>query len=443
MSVPRGKVIGGSSSINSSAFYRGIPDDFDGWAALGNDLWSFEKVLPYFRKIETDVDQHGDYHGTDGPIFVHHADREQLHPTQTAFYSSCRSLGFPDCPDHNSPDATGVGPSISNNHNGVRFSSALGHLSQARHRLNLTIKANCVVRRILFDEKRACGVLVESGGETFEVEANQIVLSAGAIGSPQLLMLSGVGPEDHLKELGIPVVRDLPGVGQNLRDHPKVYVTWRVNEAYSGPPGPARGGFSLRFTAPDSQRRNDLSVSMSAFVTERISGNHPGVGTETNLPDASRIEMMIALLLPLSSGELKLASAEPEVQPILDYNYLAEPSDLERLRWGVRTALMLSKTADLSPLFGERLVPSDADLDSDKALDNWLMREAVTYSHICGTCKMGPASEPMAVVDQEGRVYGLGGLRVVDASIMPDLVRAPINPTVLAIGERISDLMRR
>ncbi len=157
--------------------------------------------------METDVDQHGDYHGTDGPIFVHHADKEQLHPAQTAFYRACRSLGFPDCPDNNSPDATGVGPSISNNHDGVRFSAALGHLSQARHRLNLTIKANCVAHRILFDQKRAYGVLVESGGETFTVEGNQIVLSAGAIGSPQLLMLSGVGPEDHLSELGIPVVR--------------------------------------------------------------------------------------------------------------------------------------------------------------------------------------------------------------------------------------------
>ena len=190
--------------------------------------------------------------------------------------------------------------------------------------------------------------------------------------------------------------------------------------------------------------RNDLSISMSAFVTERIAGNdHPGGDTETSVPDTSRIEMMIALLLPLSSGELRLASAEPDVQPLLDYNYLAESRDRERLRWGVRTALLLSGTDDLSPLFGERLTPTDADLDSDQALDNWLMREAVTYSHICGTCKMGPASDHMAVVDQEGSVYGLDGLRVVDASIMPNLVRAPINPTVLAIGERISDLMRR
>ena len=257
-------------------------------------------------------------------------------------------------------------------------------------------------------------------------------------------MLSGIGPTNHLQELGIPVVKDLPGVGQNLRDHPKVYVTWRVNEAYSGPPGPARGGFSLRFTAPDSQLRNDLSIGMSAFVTERIGGDEYPVGdAETNLPDTNRIEMMIALLLPLSSGEMRLASADPNTQPILDYNYLSQPADLERLRWGVRTALMLSQTAELSPLFGERLSPTDADLESDQALDQWLMREAITYSHICGTCKMGPDSDPLAVVDQVGLVYGLDGLRVVDASIMPNLVRAPINPTVLAIGERSSDLMRR
>ena len=322
----------------------------------------------------------------------------------------------------------------------MRFSSALGHLSQARHRLNLTVKANCLARRILFDETQAYGVLVESGGETFIAEGDQVVLSAGAIGSPQLLMLSGIGPKENLQDLGIPLVKDLPGVGQNLRDHPKVYVTWRVNEAYSGPTGPARGGLSLRFTAPDSQLRNDLSISMSAFVTQRIRGEEDA---ETDFPDTSRVEMMIALLLPLSSGELRLASADPNVQPILDYNYLAEPMDRERLRWGVRTALMVSETAHVSPLLGERLAPANPDLDTDEALDNWLRRESVTYSPICGTCKMGPDSDPMAVVDQSGKVYGLDGLRVVDASIMPNLVRAPINPTVLAIGERVSDLMRR
>ena len=225
MPVPRGKVTGGSSAINSSAFYRGVPEDFDHWAALGNDRWSFREVLPYFRKIETDVDHRDDFHGTDGPIFVHHSRREDWHPTQEAFYTACRAAGFPDCPDHNSPDATGVGPGISNNHNRVRFSTALGYLAPSRHRLNLTIRSNCTVHQLLFQGNRAIGALVECGGETFTVEGDQIILSAGAIGSPQLLMLSGVGPAKDLEGMGIPLVLDSPGVGQNLKDHPKLYVT--------------------------------------------------------------------------------------------------------------------------------------------------------------------------------------------------------------------------
>ena len=230
MPVPQGKVTGGSSAINSSAFYREVPEDFDHWATLGNDRWSFLEALPYFRKIETDVDYHDDFHGTHGPIFVHHSRREDWHPTQQAFYNACRAAGFPDCPDHNSPDATGVGPGITNNHNRIRFSTALGYLEPSRHRLNLTIRSNSTVRQLLLQAKRATGALVESGGETFTVEGDQIILSAGAIGSPQLLMLSGVGPAEHLESVGIPVVLASPGVGQRLKDHPKLYVTWRIRD---------------------------------------------------------------------------------------------------------------------------------------------------------------------------------------------------------------------
>ena len=233
MPVPRGKVTGGSSAINSSAFYRGDPEDFDHWAALGNGRWSYQEVLPYFRRIETDVDHQDDFHGTDGPILVHHSHREYWHPTQEAFYNACRSAGFPDCPDHNSPDATGVGAGITNNHDRVRFSTALGYLEPSRHRLNLTIRPNCTMHRLLFQSNRATGALVESGGERFTVEGDEIILSAGAIGSPQLLMLSGIGPAEHLKELGIPVVQDSPGVGRNLKDHPKLYVAWRIRDGYS------------------------------------------------------------------------------------------------------------------------------------------------------------------------------------------------------------------
>ena len=448
MSVPRGKVTGGSSAINSSAFYRGDPEDFDHWAALGNDRWSFREVLPYFRKIETDVDHRDDFHGTEGPIFVHHSKREDWHPAQEAFYNACRAAGFPDCLDHNSPDATGIGPGISNNHNRVRFSTALGYLEPSRRRLNLTIRPNCIVHRLLFQggssgSPRARGALVESGGETFAVEGDQIILSAGAVGSPQLLMLSGIGPAEHLEGLGIPVVANSPGVGRNLKDHPKLYATWRIREDYSRRDAPGEGSATLRFTAPGSDYRNDLYISLSALVTPRVKTlTAPG---EDQIRDArpDLAEMMVALLRPVSRGELKLSSTDPSVQPRLDYNYLSDPFDRERLRDGVRQALELARREELGELLGGRLEPADSDLASDEALDAWMLREAVTFSHISGTCRMGPSSDPMAVADQYGRVYGLDGLRVADASIMPDLVTAPINPAALMIGERIADLVRQ
>ena len=443
MSVPRGKVTGGSSAINSSAFYRGDPEDFDHWAALGNDRWSFRETLPYFRKIETDVDHHDDFHGTDGPIFVHHSKREDWHPVQDAFYDACRAAGFPACQDHNSPDATGVGPGISNNHNRVRFSTALGYLAPSRHRLNLTIRPNCAVRRLMVQGNRATGAVVESGGKSFTVEGDQIILSAGAIGSPHLLMLSGVGPAEHLESVGIPVVLDSPGVGQNLKDHPKLYVTWRIRDGYSRVDAADRGGATLRFTAPGSGLRNDLYFSFGAFVPPRVKTLKLPGDDEIEAAHPDLAEMMVALLRPVSRGELKLRSADPNVHPWLDYNYLSEPFDRERLRHGVSQALQLAQHESLRELLADRLGPSDSDLASDEALDAWMLREAVTFSHISGTCSMGPASDPIAVVDQYGRVRGVEGLRIVDASIMPDLVSAPINPAVLMIGERISDLVRQ
>ena len=447
MLVPRGKVTGGSSAINSSAFYRGVPEDFDAWASLGNDQWSYEKVLPYFRKLETDVDRHGDYHGSDGPIFVHHSNPDAWDASQKAFFSSCRASGFEQARDHNHPDSNGVGPGVTNNHNGVRFSAALGYLSLARHRLNLTVRPNCQVRRIIFQGKRATALLVESGGENFTVEADQIVLSAGAVGSPHLLLLSGVGPAAQLEKLGIRVVQDTPGVGQNLKDHPKVYVTWEISDGLGSSANRGAGGATLRFTAPGSHLRNDLSISLSALVVPRTKGTQPI--PQPQAPKANEagtvsrhIEMMIALLLPESRGQLTLTSADYRAQPALHYNYLSEPFDRMRMRAGVQLALNLAGRPELAPLLGKRIEPEEKDLVSDDALDQWLLREATTYSHISGTCKMGPFNDALAVVDQCGRVHGMEGLRIVDASIMPDLVRAPINPAVIMMAERIADFIQ-
>ena len=279
MLVPRGKVTGGSSAINGQVFLRGVPEDYDSWAALGNDQWNFQSLLPYFRKLETDSDFRDDFHGTDGPIIAHRFKREVWHPDQEAFYNACRSAGFADTPDHNHPDSTGVGPIPLNNPNGIRFSTALGYLDPARHRLNLSIRPNCTAHRIVFEGKRAVGLEIESGGEKFVVEGEEIILSAGAIASPQLLMLSGVGPEAHLSGLGIPVVHNLSGVGQNLRDHPTVWVTWRTKEDFPLDGMAPRMQVTLRYTADGSPLRNDMKISMQSFATERINrgGNLPHI----------------------------------------------------------------------------------------------------------------------------------------------------------------------
>ncbi len=435
MMVPRGKVTGGSSAINGQVFLRGVPEDYDTWASFGNDEWTFPKLLPYFRRIETDTDYGGDdFHGGDGPIVMHRFKQEAWLPAQEAFYQACRAAGYPDCADHNHPDTWGVGPTPLNNPNGIRISTAMGYLDQARHRLNLTIRPNCTVHRLIFDGNRATGVELESGGEKFVVEGEEIILSAGAIGSPQILMLSGVGPADHLRSLGIPVVADKPGVGQNLRDHPAVWVTWRTRAGFELDGMKPRAQLTLRYTAKESDLRNDMKVTMQSFATERV--NRGG-----NRMVPLGIRMTAGIYLAVGAGELRLASTDPADQPVLEYHYLEDEFDRKRLRESVRICVSLGDDAAFKDIIEERVAPTDADLESDEALDRWMLREVTTSQHTSCTCKMGPASDPMAVVDQYGRVHGLAGLRVVDASIMPDCIRANTNVTTLAIGERIADFI--
>ena len=436
MMVPRGRVTGGSSAINGQMFLRGVPEDYDTWASFGNDEWKFESLLPYFRKLETDTDIHDDFHGTDGPIIARRFKPEEWQPAQSAFRAACLANGFPESPDLNNPDSVGLSPVPFNNPNGIRWSTALGYLNPSRHRLNLTLRPNCAVRRVVFEGNRAVGLEVESGGEVFNVEGEEIILSGGAIASPQLLMLSGVGPAAHLGEMGIPVVRDVPGVGRNLRDHPIVYVTWKTREGFELDGFAPRVQFALRYTAEGSELRNDMIIIMNSYATERV--NRGGARMEP-----LGIRMIVGLYLALGAGEMKLTSPDPNVQPFLDYNYLREPFDRQRMREGVHLALKLAEDSEFSGIVEERIEPTDADMESDDALDEWLLREATTGQHISGTCKMGPASDPMAVVDQYGRAHGLEGLRVVDASVMPDCIRANTNVTTMMIGERIADFVRR
>ena len=250
LGVPRGKLTGGSSAVNGQIFLRGIPEDFDAWAALGNPAWSFQRVLPFFRRLERDLDFRTDYHGADGPIPVRRFRAAEWLPPQVAFHSACLDAGFADCPDLNAPTAEGVGPVPLNNYHGVRWGTNLGYLDPARHRLNLTVRAHCTVQRVLFQGRRATGLLVSSGPERFTVQAGQVILCAGAIGSPHLLLLSGIGPAAQLEAQGLPVQADLPGVGRNLRDHPHLFATWRPAFGYPMHPQLPRYQTALRYTAP-------------------------------------------------------------------------------------------------------------------------------------------------------------------------------------------------
>jgi len=429
INVPRGKVVGGTSAINGQVFLRGVPEDYDNWASWGNDEWSYIKVLPFFRKLETDTDIVDDFHGSDGPIPVRRHKRETWLPVQNAFHQACIDAGYPETFDHNNPDSWGIGPFPMNNPNGVRMSTALTYIIPNRHRLNLTIRANILVRRILFEGTRATGVEVESGGQVFTVEGEQIVLCAGAVASPHILMLSGVGPAGHLRDHGISVVRDLPGVGQNLRDHPLVPVRVKVKDGFKVDPNAPRLQTLLRYTASGSEHRNDIQIFPSSFSTPL--GGDPF--------DNEGIRLTCMLELAEGAGELTLTTADPTVQPNINCRHLEHPKDRERLREAVRIAIKFMEHRSFDSIVDGLLSPTAEDLASDETLDQWLLKNVWIGQHLSGTCKMGPSSDTMAVVDQYGRVQGIDGLRVADASIMPDVIRANTNLTTIMIGERIAD----
>ena len=361
LTIPRGKATGGSSAINGQVLYRGIPEDYDNWAALGNDEWAFTDVLPYFRKMETDMDFSGDFHGSDGPVPVRRYPRNEWMPHALAFEEACLALGFPADADQNHPESTGVSPRARNTIEGVRISMALAYLDPARHRLNLTIKANVMSRRILFDGRRAVAVEAESGGEQFTVEADQIVLSAGSIGSPQQLLLSGVGPAEQLRPLGISMVHDLPGVGKNLRDHPSACVLFHTTGDRPDVQAPVIQ-VGLRYSVEGSGIPNDMQVSPMLMTSE-----HRPAQVEID-DDRNYIGVSASLQLAIGSGELRLTSNDPSVQPYLDYNYYNEPLDLERMRKAIRLCVRLADHPAFKDIIVDRVTPTDAELASDDAL---------------------------------------------------------------------------
>ena len=280
------------------------------------------------------------------------------------------------------------------------------------------------------------GLRVAKDGSEFSVYGDEVILCAGAIGSPHILALSGIGPADQLRRFGIPVVQDLPGVGRNLRDHPDVPMSWRTRDGYPlNTNQVATGTVTLRFTASESPFENDLIIFMGNYATER-----PMRGQDHLRPVGIGVSQ--CLYLALSQGELRLRSRDPRQPPYLDFNLLDDPFDRVRMRESVRLCADLFRHEAFTPIVEERIAPSDDVLRDDNALDAWMKREVVTAHHVSSTCKMGPSDDPMAVVDQYGWVHGVDGLRVIDASIMPDTVRANLNLTVIAMGERAADLIK-
>jgi predicted dehydrogenase (TIGR03970 family) len=441
--VAQGKVIGGGSSINGQAMQRGFPEDFDSWAALGNDEWSYDKVLPFFRKSEHDLDIHDNYcHGSDGPMPVRRRQSGPWPAIQQAFHTACVEAGFGTTNDTNGLHPAGLGVPPSNNLNGVRMSTAMTHLGPVRDHLNLTVRGGVFVRKIAIRNGRAIGVVADSGGKVFHIEADRVVLSAGAIRSPHLLMLSGIGPEDQLQQFGIPMVIHLPGVGQNLWNHLSAQVTFKVKDGISLATHTDAVHFSLHYTAQGSNASNDMLLRTSTVIDERQE-RVPGLRTRYlngDVPPEQVARISCTLGLPDGSGYVKLASSDASVQPSFNYCYLRHPNDVRRVRDGVRLAAELLESNAYKDVVDHRIHPTNDILANDDGLDLWIRRTVGTARHVSGTCRMGPDSDAMAVVDQYSRVKGIEGLWVADASVMPRIPRSGgAHATVIMIAERVAD----
>ena len=438
MNIARGKVIGGSGSVNGQVFLRGLPEDYDSWAEQGNTEWSYVNVLPFFRKLETDMDVRDDFHGSEGPIPVRRVPRQEWLPVYEAFHQSTLDAGYPYDPDMNNPETTGTGAVPMNNPGNIRMSAALSYLNPVRHRLNLTVRGGVSARRVLFEagstgSLQAVGVEAESGGERFAVEGEEVVLCAGGLASPQLLLLSGVGPAEHLRGMGIPVVLDSPGVGKNLRDHPMALIEMEPREGVALSEEIPRIQTGLRYTAEGSDLRNDMQITLTSYAG--AGGGDPIAGASRSR-NGRTLHFTVILELAESAGELTLASTDPADGPRIDYRYLEGEFDLRRMREAIRLCASLVEHEQFGALVSGLAAPTEADLESDESLDAWLHENIGTTFHTCGSCRMGPDGDPMAVVDQYCRVRGIGGLRVVDLSVAPNVVRANTNATAIMIAER-------
>ena len=432
---PRGRVTGGSSAVNTTIALRGMPEDYDGWAAAGNPEWAWEKVLPAFNRLERDLDYGNEpYHGDAGPISIRRYPHAELTPVHQHWLEASRELGYPDCPDANDPGSWGSGPHPMNKLGRLRISTAIGYLAPARARPNLTIQGSTLTRRLLIEGGRVVAAEVERDGAIELVRGGLFVLSAGSLQSPAILMRSGVGPRAQLESFGIEVIRDVPAIGAKLSDHPALALRARVKDPSIISADDPIVQTILRYTS-EGGPRNDLQIEAFSYSTRQAPGPE-GATAFDSIAIAAVLEQVEG------TGTLTLASADPHVGPIVRNHFCEDERDLVRLRACFKDTMAYTETRAMREIIDEITFPApDRPLDDD-TIDALLLRFAASGYHPCATLRMGPPGDPGAVVDQYGRAHALEGLVVADASIMPTVPRANTNLTSIMIGEMVGEWLR-
>lgn len=449
----RGKVVGGSSSINAMAYVRGHRGDYDRWAKNGLPDWSYERVLPYFKRLENWCGAPSPLRGTGGPLNVQES--TFFDPLIEAYLAAGRDAGFGFTTDYNGSEQEGFCRWQMTIRNGRRWSAANAYLYPALVRPNLKLVTKAHVSRVLFEGDVAHGVDYEVGGVLKTAYAGEIILSGGAINSPQLLMLSGIGPGDELRKHGLSVKVDRPGVGKNLQDHMSAAIHYGRKS-----PGPLHHQMRLDRIVVDLAKTyfagsgisNDLPSGAMAYLKADASSDLPDIQVLFNAapmtaspylapfvqPYPDGFASRAVLLRPESRGEVTLQSADPSQLAKITQNFLSTDKDRRTLHQGLRMVADVGRQSVLAPFISRQLAPNPEDM-SDAALDAHIAATGITVHHPAGTCKMGPAHDPLAVVDETCRVFGARGLRVVDASVMPDLIGGNINGPVIMIAEKIAD----
>lgn len=449
--LPRGKVLGGGSSINGMAYDRGMHSDYDRWAQAGNRGWSFAEVLPYFRRLETFHPADDQWHGQDGPIHVTRAD--QRHPYAKAFLDAGAQAGYYRNPDLNGARRDGFGAVDLTVHKGRRCSASSAYLRPAMKRPNLTVMTDTHTRKIVVEGARATGITVHRDGQDALISARrEIILSAGAINSPHLLMLSGIGPAAHLAEHGIPIVRDLSGVGQDLQDHLAAHVKYRSTKPWSMLRylNPIHGAIAMgRYLLLRNGPLASTGMSVAAFVRSDPALEEPDIkmllimalmsNNGRSLTPSHGFYAHINVARPEARGSVSLSTADPEAPPVIDQNYLGTENDRRVMREGVKIAREIFAQEAFDSIRGEELAPGP-EVHGDDAIDAYIRASAEADYHSVGTARMG--TDPRAVVDPELRVRGIAGLRVVDASVMPHLPGGNTAMPVAMIAEKAADMIR-